>query len=172
MGRNINTLPFMLALGGLATIAITVLIYIFILPEKKEKELPTIGKKLRDFLLFKELYIEKIFRFFYVLSTIGCIACGAAMIFGFSSYRGYYSSHTQWYGGYGILLMLVGPIAMRIAYEGIMMGILLVKNVLQINNTLTEMKNSKEMSEDSAEKVVEVTPAVEPTYEEVPVVKE
>jgi hypothetical protein len=32
--------------------------------------------------------------------------------------------------------MLLGPVVIRLVYEAIMMGILLVKNVMQINNKL------------------------------------
>ena len=37
--------------------------------------------------------------------------------------------------------MIVGPIAIRLVYEGLMMGILLIKNVIQINKVV--YKNNK-----------------------------
>ena len=134
-----NTLPVVLIIAAVLTIVATVLLYIFVLPEKKRDSLPKIGQIVHDILHFKSLFIEKIIRFFYVLTTVGCVLVGFFMLFGFRSYIDYhygYYSNTDWYGGYGLLLMILGPIATRIVYEAIMMGILLVKNVIQINNKL------------------------------------
>ena len=134
-----NTLPVVLIIAAVLTIVATVLLYIFVLPEKKRDSLPKIGQIVHDILHFKSLFIEKIIRFFYVLSTVWCVLTGFFMLFGFRSYIDYYYgyySNTDWYGGYGLLLMILGPVAVRIVYETIMMGILLVKNVIQINNKL------------------------------------
>ena len=131
-----NTLPVVLIIAAVLTLVATVLLYIFVLPEKKRDSLPKIGQIVHDILHFKSLFIEKIIRFFYVLTTVWCVLTGFFMLFGISSYESYYYSRTEWYGGYGILLMILGPIALRIIFETIMMGILLVKNVMQINNKL------------------------------------
>ena len=50
------------------------------------------------------------------------------------------------FGGIGIII--VGPIAVRLAYEGVMMFILLVKNVIEINN---KMKNTDTKNDNTAE---------------------
>ena len=42
----------------------------------------------------------------------------------------------QWLGGYGILVMILGPIVIRLVYELLMMVIILIKNVISINNKL------------------------------------
>lgn len=138
-----NTLPVVLVIAATLTVVATVLLYIFVLPEKKREGLPKIGQIAHDILHFKSLFIEKIIRFFYVLTTVWCILTGFFMIFGISSYESYYYSRTEWYGGYGILLMLLGPIVLRIIFETIMMGILLVKNVMQINNKLKNSDDSE-----------------------------
>ena len=132
-GFFMNTVPIMAVLGILTAIAATVLIYIFFLPESKRERLPKIGKLLHDIFNFKSLFIEKVLQLLYILSTTSCIFIGFFMLFGFeeSWYRG-----VNWYGGYGILIMLLGPIAIRIAFEAAMLFILLVKNVIQINNKL------------------------------------
>ena len=39
-------------------------------------------------------------------------------------------------GGKGILLMILGPIAVRLSYELVMMAVLAVKNIISINNKL------------------------------------
>ena len=36
-------------------------------------------------------------------------------------------------GGYGLLIIILGPIAIRLSYELMMMAILLLKNVIAIN---------------------------------------
>lgn len=136
MSMNINTLPVMIILGTLAAIAVTVLLYIFVLPEKKKEKLPKVVKIIHDIFSFKELYLEKIFRALYVFSTVACITIGACMFLGIEIYSSSYGTYTDWYGGYGILLMLAGPVALRISFEAVMMFILLVKNVIQINNKL------------------------------------
>lgn len=131
-----DTLSIVLIIAATLTVVATVLLYIFVLPEKKRDSLPKIGQIVHDILHFKSLFIEKIIRFFYVLTTVWCVLTGFLMLFGITTYESYYYSHTEWYGGYGILLMILGPIALRVIFETIMMGILLVKNVMQINNKL------------------------------------
>lgn len=146
-----DTLSIVLVIGATLSVVATVLLYIFVLPEKKRESLPKIGKIVHDILHFKSLFIEKIVRFFYVLSTVSCILIGFFMLFGIEHYESRYYSHTEWYGGYGILLMLFGPIALRIVYETIMLGILLVKNVMQINNKLKASDDEKVAVENTVE---------------------
>ena len=42
----------------------------------------------------------------------------------------------MWYGPYGILLAVLGPIVLRLTYEISMLGIILVKNVMEINKKI------------------------------------
>ena len=140
---SINTITFMTVVGIIGAVALTVLAYIFIIPEKKRAGLGKLMAFVHDVLNFKTLFIEKILKALYALCTFACIAVGACWLFGFSyySYGGEFGyTHTEWMGGYGILLMILGPIVIRLAYEGIMMFILLVKNTIEINNKL---KNDK-----------------------------
>ena len=132
-----STVGFMLFLGISATIACTVLAYIFIIPEKKRENLKKFGRFLHDLANFKFLFIEKVQQFMYVLSSIACVCIGVCMLFGFDFYRYY----TRWYGWQGLLVAILGPIALRLVYEGLMLGLLLVKNVIQINK---KMKSSVE----------------------------
>jgi hypothetical protein len=133
---HINTTGFFAILGIVTALAATVLAFIFILPEKKRAKLPKILKIVSDILNMKQLFLETIFRALYIFSTLVCIFVGVFMIFGFEVYSGYGYSHSQWYGGWGLLIAIVGPIVVRIVYEGIMMGILLVKNTIEINKRL------------------------------------
>ena len=122
--------PAIIILALISALAATVLAFIFIVPEKKRKKLNKIGVLLHDILNFKFLIVEKILQALYIFCTAFVIMAGFFMLFQFRSY--YY--RTYWGGGWGLLLMIVGPIVIRLVYEGMMMAILLVKNVIQINN--------------------------------------
>lgn len=147
--NHFSTVTFFTVLGIITAVAATVLSFIFILPEKKREKLPKIFKIVSDILNMKQLFLETFFRALYILSTFACIFVGIFMIFGFESYSGYYGSHTQWFGGYGILIAVLGPVAVRVVYEGIMMFILLVKNTIEINKKL------KNQNADAVENIAE-----------------
>ena len=133
MGIAFTIIALILALGA------TVVAFIFIVPEKKREKLNKIGKLLHDIFNFKFLIVEKILQALYILCTAFAVIYGFFMLFSFETYSyGYYIERTtvRWNGGWGLLIMIGGPIAIRLAYEGMMMMILLVKNVIQINNKL------------------------------------
>ena len=117
----------------LISIAAAVLAFVFITPDKKRAKLNGFGKFLHDLCNFKFLIIEKIFQFFYILATSFVLVFGFFSLFSFE--RSYYGTG-DWVGYNGLLLMILGPIAVRIAYEFIMMTILAIKNIIQINNKL------------------------------------
>ena len=125
-------------LAIILAIAATVLALIFIAPEKKRERLNGLGKFVHDTINFKYLIVEKILQVLYILCTAYVILMGFFMLFyvrpGYDI--GFYRTSSTWYGGYGLLLMIVGPIAVRLAYEALMMAFLLVKNVIQINSKL------------------------------------
>ena len=109
-------------------IAATVLAFIFIVPDKKRAKLPTFGKIVHDIITFKFLIVEKIMQALYIFCTAYTILIGFFMLF--------IVEYGYWYGGYGLLTMILGPIVVRLVYESILMFILLVKNVIQINGKL------------------------------------
>ena len=129
----------------LSAIAATILAFIFIVPNKKRDRLNKVGKFLHDTLNFKYLIVEKILQALYIFATAFVILLGFCMLFyvrpGYSYY--YYSQPSVWYGGYGLLVMVLGPIALRLVYEFLMMTILLIKNVIQINNKLKGENNEE-----------------------------
>ena len=133
---DINTVGFAAFIGIAATIVLTILAYKFIIPEKKRAGLNKLGQFLHDVFNFKFLIIEKVLQFFYVLATIACVCVGLSMIFGVTAYEWRDKIYSEWYGLYGILTAVVGPFAIRLSYEIFMMGVLLVKNVMQINKKL------------------------------------
>ena len=57
----------------------------------------------------------------------------------------------------GLLLLVVGPVVVRLVYEGTMMFIILVKNTMQINNRLRNNMSEKqeEAPEEPAQPVIE-----------------
>lgn len=126
-------------LSIIGAIAVTILAAIFIMPGSKRASLNGFGKFLHDLCNFKFLIIEKILKFIYILATSFAILQGFFMLFsGYSSWYGGYRS----YAGTGILVMLLGPIAIRIVYEFLMMAILLVKNTIEINAKIKAPENS------------------------------
>ena len=137
------TTVFILAI--LCALIATVVIFICVVPEKKRAGLNKFGKFLHDTVNFKYLIVEKILQALYIFATALAILTGFFMLFyvqpGYDGY--YYYIPPVWYGKYGILLMLVGPIAIRLAYEFLMMTILLIKNVIQINNKLKGENDNK-----------------------------
>jgi len=144
-------------LAILFAIVATVLAYIFIIPEKKYAKLNKFGKFLHNVVNFKSLIIEKILQALYIFATAFVLLMGFFMLFYVE--EGWYSSH--WMGGYGILLMLFGPIVVRLAYEFAMMAVLLVKNVIQINNKLKNQNEDEEIASPFAETVVFAEPEAE-----------
>ena len=141
-------------IAAILALAATILAFIFIIPEKKRARLNGFGKFLHDLLNFKFLIIEKIIQFCYVLATAFTLLFGFVSLFFFDKHYhyNYYSgtsySETEWVGYYGFLIIILGPIAVRLAYELLMMAILAVKNIIQINNKL---KNQNEDAPKSAD---------------------
>ncbi len=113
--------------------AATVAIFIFVLPEKKYESLPTFLKVVAHIFDFKELLLEKILKALYTFFTLTCVLLGFFLLFTVES--------RFYFGGYGIILMLLGPIVVRLTYEFMIMFVLLVKNVIEINKKL---KNNSE----------------------------
>lgn len=148
---NIDTTGFMTVVGILAAIAVTVLAYIFIIPEKKRESLPKIFKIAHDIFNFRELFLEKILKALYVLSTLACVTIGLFWQFGFTVWESWYDDeiNVEWAGGYGLLLIVFGPIMVRIIYEALMMFVLLVKNTIQINNKLKSQEEAPAVEEST-----------------------
>lgn len=127
------------ALGALVAIAATVLVYIFILPEDKKNTLPKFFQFAADLFNFKYLVLEKILKALYIFSTLACIGIGFFMLF---------SVTESWYGGarytgyWGLVWILLGPVLVRLSYEGMMLVILLVKNTIELNNKITPQAGS------------------------------
>ncbi len=129
-----------LVIGIIATLVCTILSVIMITPASKRNKLPKFFQFLHDIFNFKTLFIEKILKFFYILLTLGCVIIGFLMLFSGTYYEDFWSGTTHFTSTFlpGLIIMIVGPIAVRITYESLMMFILLVQNTIEINSKLTQ----------------------------------
>lgn len=143
-------------LGILTAIAATVLICIFILPEKKREKLNKFFKTLHDIFNFRQLLLEKILKITYVFFTVLCIVTGLLMII---SVQWVGTTVVKYFGLQGLILLVCGPVILRIIYEAAMMFIILVRNSNEINNKLPAKEECcKEEPEKAAEPAEEYVP--------------
>lgn len=148
-----------LPLGCVAALVITIVLYINVMPRKKDGHFSSpLWQKLHDFFHFKKLYLEEVLKFFYVLATTAVVCIGFFIMFAYEEYYhwGYYDYYTTQESTflYGLLVIVVGVPVVRLVYESAMMFILLVKNTIDINNKLSTKK------EEASAPVVPAAPLV------------
>ena len=114
----------LMVIALILAVAATVLAFIFITPEKKRESLPKFLKVLHDIANFKGLFIEVILKALYIFLTVFVILVGFFSLFLGADFLS------------SLLVMIIGPIIIRLGFEATMMLILLVKNVISINNKL------------------------------------
>ena len=134
-----KNLIFLVIALVLAVVA-TVLAFIFLVPEKRREKLNAFGKFLHDALNFKYLIVEKVLQALYIFATAFVILYGVLQLFNVQ--QSYWGGGATWMGGRGLLLIILGPIAVRLSYELMMMAILLLKNVIAINRKLPDKPGS------------------------------
>ncbi|MBQ3055600.1 MAG: DUF4282 domain-containing protein [Oscillospiraceae bacterium] len=145
-----STLPGLTAFIALAlVVAGMIFLYLKIIPKKYDQSFANkLYQGLHDYFNFKKLYIEEVLKFLFTLLTVFCVAAGIATIL--SSFFGIFQNLEYLFDGYlsfgelmgtffsgvlvGVLIIVLGTIVVRLVYEGILMFILLVKNVIEINN--------------------------------------
>ncbi|MBR3908535.1 MAG: hypothetical protein IKJ50_02330, partial [Clostridia bacterium] len=108
-----------------------------------------IFQKAHDYFNFKKLYLESIIKVLFTFLSIACVVGGILMAtvgntiwaisksieyaaLGISSGWIFTTYITYFFAGIGIAVL--GPVVLRLVYEGFMMFIILVKNVVEINN--------------------------------------
>ena len=128
-------------IGGFLAVVATILAYVFIVPENRREKLNAFGKFLHDTCNFKYLIVEKILQALYIFFTADMIILGFFMLF--AAPKDFYGDR-HWLGGYGLLIMIMGPIVIRLVYELLMMAVLLLKNVISINNKLRNQNGGTE----------------------------
>lgn len=132
-------------IGAIFTIAAIIALYILVLPQSKDGNLGGFGQFLYDFFKMKKLYLEAVLRFFYILATLGCFIIGFMLLFGKLDL--YFTTKSTF--AMGLALMIVGPIALRLTFEASMLGILLVKNVIEINNSVNKKSSNMNFASDN-----------------------
>lgn len=125
-------------LFGIAVVA-TILAFIFLVPEKRREKMNAFGRFLHDTVNFKYLLVEKILQALYIFATVYIFLLGFSLLF--QSYFG------RWMGWNGLLLMILGPIVIRLVYELVMMGVLMLKHVIMINKKLKDQNAGSGKSE-------------------------
>lgn len=115
----------------------SILIWVLVMPEKKRPTLNAFFTFVSDVFNFRSLLIEKILKFTYLLFTLFVIVFGfLAFVINIGEARS---------ALIGLLVMILGPIVLRLIYELSMMAVLLVKNVIEINNKMSlSSKDNKE----------------------------
>lgn len=128
----------LIIIGIVLAVAATVFICVRVLPKKYDGRLNSkFLQFLHDFFNFKTFYVEALTKFIFVLLTCLCIFVGFLLMFGKFEYYGYFGmTFTQSTFLYGLGIMLLGPLVLRVTYEFVMMAILLVQNVIDINRKM------------------------------------
>lgn len=118
-------MPVSLALiiGIVVAVIATVCSYIFIIPEEKRENLPGFLQFVHDLFNFRAMLIESIARVLYIFCTFGSIAAGFLLLFG----------STFWVG---LIVMIIGPLVLRMVYELIMLFVLMVQNTISLNRKI------------------------------------
>lgn len=129
-GSSVAGTSFGLGLAAvIISIILTILLAILVVPEKRRNGLPKFFQVIHDICNFKGLLLEKVLKILYVFSTINVMLTGI-----FTWFSGGYNFGMTFLTG--LLILVLGPILVRLAYEFLMLFVLLVKNVIQINNKL------------------------------------
>ena len=148
-------------IGLVLAIAGTVLAFIFILPEKNRASLNKFFRVVADVFNFKVLFIEKILKALYIFLTLFCIVCGFFMLFSGERTSSFWGEGSfQSFALQGLLLMILGPIVVRIVYELLMLTIIMVQNVISINKKMPEPAKEDAPQEPAAQ----VAPATKMVY--------
>lgn len=111
------------------SIILTILLVVLVVPAKRREGLPKFFQVVHDICNFKGLLLEKVLKVLYIFSTINVMLTGI-----FTWFSGGYNFGMTFLAG--LLILVLGPILVRLAYEFMMLFVLLVKNVIQINNKL------------------------------------
>ena len=120
-------------ISALVSLVCSILVWVLVMPEKKRPTLNAFFTFVSDVFNFRSLLIEKILKFTYLLLTL------FAILFGFCAFV--VSINDGRAALIGLLVMILGPIALRLIYELSMMAVLLVKNVIEINNKMSLSSN-------------------------------
>ncbi|MDO4378375.1 MAG: hypothetical protein Q4C64_04390 [Erysipelotrichia bacterium] len=120
------------------TLLITVFILVVITPTNKDGKLNKFFQLLHNFFNFKKIYIIFIIKAIVVFLTVFSVVFGIRLMFGIGR-PGYYYVSTFWYG---LGLLVLGPIAVRISYETLWLAISSALATIQIRDKLYNKNNT------------------------------
>ncbi len=137
------------ALAVVLSIIGTILCIVFFLPRKNREKFGKFGAVINDFVNFKKLILEYVLKGLYILSTLFCFFSGFFTIFmvdtttrsvyNSSTYSTQLQTESSMSGNNvltGILIMILGPIVIRIVYELFMLMVVAVTNIVEINRKI------------------------------------
>lgn len=120
-------------------IAIAAGIMIYFMFVKDNKPVSENLQKLKDLLDFKTMLIEPILKIVYIIATVFIILFSFGLIsLNFVSF---------------LMVLILGPIAIRIVYELMMINIMIWKNTKEINNNIKAKNNVLPKSTKTTNKV-------------------
>ncbi|HNX15702.1 MAG TPA: zinc ribbon domain-containing protein [Oscillospiraceae bacterium] len=122
--------------GVIAAIALTVVICIFSFRHKGSNS--KFWSFIRRLVNFDFFIIDKIMKVIYIFYTCFCIAYGFGLLFVFQD--NWYGNRT-WMGGMGLLLIILGPIVVRLLFEFFMLLLTLVNKVISIDSKIKTPSN-------------------------------
>lgn len=128
-------------LGAVAALTCTILMFVLVMPDSKRESLPKFFKIMHDFFNFKFLVLEYILKALHMLGSLFCVGYGFFLLF---SWEDTWLGGTHSYAGTGLLLMILGPVLLRVVYEFSMMFILLVRNTNQINRKMPKQNQQNQ----------------------------
>lgn len=133
-------------IGGVIALIATILVFVYVMPRRNDGKLGGgFLQFLHELFHFKKLYLENILKFFYVLTTFAAVFCGLL---------GLILSLTDSDNGGNALIclgvMLLGPVVLRLLYELGIMGVMLVRNVVEINQRLKSQETDRKKERKSA----------------------
>ena len=167
------------ALSIVLSIIVTVVGIVFFLPPKNKDKFGKAFSRFHDFFNFKTLIVDYVLKGLYILSTAMCIIGGFFTIF---TVRTYYTTTGTMFNssseahtslsvenlGTGLLIMILGPILVRIIYELIMLTIVGVKNIIEINKKMDCCKGEESKTETEEPTFVEEPTVSAPVEPEAP----
>lgn len=115
-----------LVIAILAAIILGVVLYFTFLNKKNEGKYNGAAEKIYNFFNFNKFYVEDVMKLLYIVSTAVLTVIAIVILF------------TQSLLG-GILILIIGNVALRISYELIMMFIILCRKTVSVDKKLDKI---------------------------------
>lgn len=115
-----------LVIAILVAVILSVVLYFTFLNKKNEGKYTGAAEKIYNFFSFNKFYAEDILKLLYIISAAVFTVAGLAVLF------------TQSFVG-GLLLILVGNVALRITYELVMMFIILCRKTVSLDKKMDKI---------------------------------